>query len=368
MRILFVCSGAEPGADGVGDYCRRLVSEISRHGHHAALLAINDRHLEEGTISTEGELRISHHEIWKKRLSSAKEFIGKFRPDICSLQFVNYGFEPHGLPVKLATGLKTLSSSISWHIMFHELWIEPSKDISNQFLSCLQKTLIVNLNRILQPKVVHTSNPYYLSRLQSAGVRCGELPLFGNIPLLPCPSRPHSGEWVFIIFGSLRQGWSHEPLLRYIDEARAYAGKATCRFISVGRLGQTGDKIWECMKRRPYSNFSFEKFGEVPASLISYQLQQSDFGIAVTPYHLLGKSGAVAAMWEHGLPVIVNRQKIGISSFQTLESEYKTELRRTTILLDEMFAANLVSARRSACREVIADVADTFLHSLAQSV
>jgi hypothetical protein len=51
----------------------------------------------------------------------------------------------------------------------------------------------------------------------------------------------------------------------------------------------------------------FGKLGEQSAADISQLLQNADFGIATSPWQLIGKSGSAAAMLDHGLPVIVNR-------------------------------------------------------------
>jgi hypothetical protein len=238
--------------------------------------------------------------------------------------------------------------------MFHELWIEPGGGWVKRVLSRLQKACLVDLCRKLAPKVVHTSNSYYIERLHLAGIPCRELPLFGNIPVVPQESPRRADEWTFVFFGSLRPGWEPEPILARIAEAREAAGKARCRFVSIGRLGDTGEKIWEQMERSGHENFVFEKRGELAPADISRELQSADFGIAVSPLHLLGKSGAVSAMREHGLPVIVTRILKG-----TPPSPLPTE-----ILLDDQFSKNLATHKRAPCREILPEVADAFLNSL----
>jgi hypothetical protein len=50
---------------------------------------------------------------------------------------------------------------------------------------------------------------------------------------------------------------------------------------------------------------------EQPVEQISSVLHTADFGIATTPLALIGKSATAAAMFDHGLPVIVNREDGG---------------------------------------------------------
>jgi hypothetical protein len=56
-----------------------------------------------------------------------------------------------------------------------------------------------------------------------------------------------------------------------------------------------------------YPDFGFKKLGELSAARISQYLRNLDFGIAATAWLLIGKSGATAAMLDHGLPVMVTR-------------------------------------------------------------
>jgi hypothetical protein len=411
MRFLLVCAGAQPRADGVGDYSRRLAGEISRLGHPAAVLALNDRQLAEGSIESERELRLSANLPWETRFRVARKFAERFQPDFWSLQFVCYGFDPHGLPLGLVSNLRNLAGDARWHAMFHELWIEPNGWWAKRMLSRFQKLLILKLIRVLKPRIVHTSIPYYRQRLESAGVPCAELPLFGNIPVVPHEVLRCGDEWVFAFFGSLRSGWEPEPLLSRIELAMESEGKSRCRFVSIGRLGETGEKLWEHMKRSGYANFVFEKRGELSANEISRELQSADFGIAVSPHHLLGKSGAVAAMREHGLPIIVSyfdsrfapegtacrlrggfgknaesaltkpaRQcfmQLGKSNvwpgnateapernrvFPTKSEEIFD--RKINVLLDNRFSKNLAAAKRYPPRDSLPEIAEVFLRSL----
>ena len=50
--------------------------------------------------------------------------------------------------------------------------------------------------------------------------------------------------------------------------------------------------------------FFIERTGELSTDLISEKLQECALGVSTTPYDVIGKSGATAAMFEHGLPVM----------------------------------------------------------------
>ena len=82
-------------------------------------------------------------------------------------------------------------------------------------------------------------------------------------------------------------------------------GKRIC-LLSLGRLGAAGRDIWEKLKCA-YPDLALPVLGEQPAEVVSIIMQTADFGVAASPWDLIGKSGSAAAMVEHGLPVIVTR-------------------------------------------------------------
>jgi hypothetical protein len=54
------------------------------------------------------------------------------------------------------------------------------------------------------------------------------------------------------------------------------------------------------------NEFLIKRTGELSTNLISEQLQKCGLGVSTTPYDVIGKSGATAAMLEHGLPVLAH--------------------------------------------------------------
>jgi len=366
MRFLIICPSAKAGSDGVGDYSRHLAKALTLKGHEAALLAINDKLLESDTVVSPTEARISSRLSIDKRIKFTRKFVKSFQPDVLSLQYVNYGFHPKGLPFGLEKELHSLTNNVRWHIMFHELWIEPHGSIVNLAISLLQRSLVFSLCQDLGPAVIHTSNFYYQKRLERIGVRSTILPIFSSIAVFPHQRIPTGNAWTFVFFGSLRKGWDPNPLLQQVEKARILANKKLCYFISVGRIGPDGDQIYKGMMNAGFERFKFARLGELPSREISHQLQAADFGIAISPLHLLAKSSAVAAMWEHGLPVIVS-SAIPSNAVDNLVSETVKFHAGKTIVLDDNFVANLVASRRGYCINTTSLVVDQFLNSLGAS-
>jgi len=262
---------------------------------------------------------------WKDRLARAREALEAFDPDWVSLQFVPYGFHPKGIAWCLAGGLKAVIGARPFQIMFHELWIGfgAAAPLKQRLVGWLQRHCIFRMIRMLKPRVVHTSNATYARLLKGGGVTARELPLFGNIPVRQMDSTPEmpaqlleagipadptgrNGWWLALFFGTLHPEWKPQPLTDLLLRAAKRTGRRLC-MVSAGRLGAFGEELWEKMRRESGPEITFVKCGEQTCEEISTLLQIADFGVAVTPWELMGKSGSAAAMLDHGLPILFTR-------------------------------------------------------------
>lgn len=330
MRIAFICGNLEPGRDGVGDYTRRLAVECIRQGHDCRIVALSDKTKSGGeTQECDGvpidTLRCADSLPWGERVEQARAFLRGFDPDWISLQFVPYAFHPKGIPWRLIPALQSVVAGKPLQIMFHELWIGfgEAAPLKERIVGALQRHCIRKLIRVLQPRAIHTSNITYVQLLKRVGGVALELPLFGNIPVFDCGSEPvipaqllaagvpsnaagRSGWLLALFFGTLHPEWQPQPLTDILLRAAQRLGKRLC-LVSVGRMGASGEALWEKTRRDSGGEIVFVKCGEQSAAQISTLLQIADLGVAVTPWELMGKSGTVAAMLDHGLPVVYTR-------------------------------------------------------------
>jgi hypothetical protein len=207
--------------------------------------------------------------------------------------------------------------------MAHELWLGGGKNppLRERLTGSLQRRGFRRLLRDLRPRLLTTTNPVYAAMLHRLGADPKILPLFGNVPvdlldpwifLEPALARAgltpetRSGWWIGLFFGALHPAWQPEPLLGTLRGASKKAGKRLL-LVLAGRAGPAGEKIWQAMTASYAPEITFLHAGEQPAPVLSAWLRLADFGIAATPWHLIGKSGAAAAMLDHGLPVLVPR-------------------------------------------------------------
>lgn len=387
MKIAFLNSGLGFTKDGVADYTRTLALQLTRQGHECRLLGLNDADVATSTASDCGDatqrvptLRLSRESPWSERSPRATEFLDAFQPAWVSLQFVAYGYDPKGIVRGWAPRLEPLTRGRDVQVMLHELWLGSGGGgtLKHRLIGRIQRLFVARLLNGISPQALHTSNPTYAKILKRSGFSARCLPLFGSIPLQPTNadewlfrelrqsgiqiSPANRGEfWLFGFFGSLHPEWPVEPLLSRIRDAAAKAGRRVI-FAAVGRMGP-GETLWDQLARDRGSEFIFARLGVRSELEVSQFFNSINFAIATSPLGLIGKSSTVAAMLEHDLPVIVNREqpwRDGVDA-EPLEGFARF------ILLDESFASELARPRvrkpRARVAEVCQQLLDDFQHS-----
>lgn len=312
MKIMFICGSLEPGKDGVGDYTRRLCAELCVKNIDVSLLAFSDKHcntqIHEDVIINEFKipcLRVPFSLSIKERTKIAKSYVTKVNPNWVSLQFVPYAFQNKGLPFGLGNALKTVIGQRNLHLMVHELWIgmsyqSPKKE---KLIGKLQKLLIGLIFKKLNPKLINTQTNLYKHHLKNMGLKASVLPLFSNIPKqsdfsgLEIPEFKIDGTY-FVIFGSIHK---QAPIEKFMEELSDIYKDKTISFVALGRNGAALNH-WKAVIEK--HGFSISVLGPQSEAAISYVLSKANYGLATTPFALIEKSGSVAAMRDHGLPVI----------------------------------------------------------------
>ncbi len=312
MNIVFICGSFEAGRDGVGDYTRKLAEALISKGHNVGIIALNDQYITEvfEGIPQSGDLNIRIirlPSIWpsKKRWHRAGLWVDEINPEWISIQFVPFAFHSKGLSFGLGKSLAKIGHGRRWHIMVHELWVGMNEEASLKFVlwGSLQKRLIRNLFKTLKPSLIHTQSILYEKEIQKIGLRATLLPLFGNIPMRPVAPKKIDNESKnisFVLFGGIHP---EAPVKELINELKLYSvsNGIGIEIITIGRCGKE-QFIWE--KECDRADLPIKVLGEQSPATISEVLSNSCFGISTTPASLIEKSGAVAAMREHGLNIL----------------------------------------------------------------
>lgn len=313
-RILLICGCLEPGKDGVGDYVSQLASELIRQGNTIALLSLFDNYVHEinvGALDPTGtafnQLRIPPAFKSKGKVQILRNWINDFNPDVISLQYVPFAFHPKGLPFGLSRLLNEISGGRKWHIMFHELWVgmDRKAGLKLKAWGIVQQQMIKWMLKTLSPVNIHTQTKLYQLKVNQMGYDCDLLPLMSNIPKnIDCHNdlflRCDDNRLHFILFGYIHPG---APAALFANQVAGHCRRNNIVPVlsMVGRCGKAA-KEWETAFKE--ENIKVQKFGEQSNSTISHLLMSATYGITTTPYLLIEKSGTVAAMRHHDLPVI----------------------------------------------------------------
>lgn len=330
MRIAFITAGLEPGRDGVGDYTRRLAGELIRLGHACTLLGLNDGQIP-GPWSGQQEMegtpvsaqRLPRNMPWSDRVTRARRCLMEFKPDWVSLQFVPFGFQPKGICFGLGRKLGTVNPGAPWHVMFHELWLglEARSPVKLRAWGALQRWMVRELVAHLNPALVHTQAEPYRKALKQLEIEAALLPLFGNIPFVEGQgwsglleplvakatgtSRQRNELHLAGVFGAVHPEWDAGDAVNTVLPLVQRHGKRLI-LVFCGKNNLTPEALAR-LRSGLGDRADIVVAGERTHLEISKILQTFDLGLATTPRQLIQKSGSVAAMLEHGLPVLVLR-------------------------------------------------------------
>lgn len=322
MKILFFCASLDAGRDGVGDYTRLLAEECVRQGHTCGIVALHDPAVSRPALETADSvprLRLPAAAPWSTRLNLALRHQHTFSPDWVSWQLVAYGFHPRGLvPPALERGVARLRGP-RCHAMLHELWLglETGSTWRARATGWLQRRGVLRLLARLGPDRLHTSNASYQTALHAAGYDAGLLSLFGNVPVprgaliaegllerwLPIAAATEKeSPLIAVTFGTLHPQWQPARTVAWLKAVAGRLGR-TPMLLAIGRTGPAADILNAFAQQRVRVGAT----GELDPRTVSDLFRLADFGIAPHPWALIAKSGAAAAMLDHGLPVVVPR-------------------------------------------------------------
>ena len=370
MKLIYLCGSLEEGRDGVGDYTRTLAVQMNKLGHSVCCISIHDSFTSEGecnSVISQPYLlemvriyRFSQRTDWYTRLRTIRRILQTFKPDWASLQYVPYSFGQNGIPLQFTSLCSLLRGPWKWHFMFHELWIDGGNSLKKSTISNSQKFLIRATERILQPSITTTTINRYASMLAEANIYSRILRLHSNISVpsngKPLPIRKDS--WIFLFFGSLDHKWPTEPFFSYIESARCSSGAKQCIFLKLGRSSENSKTIWNNISKndnkRMYPAFSFVDIGEKCEAEVSDWLMKSSFGISMAPLQWIGKSGSVAAMIDHGLPVIVPNYDVSFDDSPLESFPFANQL----IRIDQSLPAKIQELKKSPLRNSVAQAAE----------
>jgi hypothetical protein len=255
------------------------------------------------------------HEVEKFEF---EEFIDQFHrsinghfSDFYSIQFAPYAFSVTGYCGAKLSKLGNLLKKRVTHVNFHEIWIGDYKKapILEKLYGWKQKKDIHSFMRILNPRLITCTNSASLYRLKKSGIPAKYLYLFGNFPVNQKSSelnhniqKNKTERLKVAVFGTLYEKFPYSELGKKLADISMQFKKQ----IQINIIGLQRDKngLNKLKKIAEDFSFIFEESGKLSSSSISRLISRCHLGVSSTPYDVLGKSSATAAMLEHGLPIL----------------------------------------------------------------
>jgi hypothetical protein len=244
------------------------------------------------------------------------------------------------------------------HIFFHELWFNAyqKSSLSNWLKGLIRRHYFVQLVRSVPPEKAFTNTEVYARQLGRLGIRAEVVPIYSSIPVLDLPDSHksiYSNSISAVIFGTLPPHWRGERVIRKLGELARSQGKEL-RVVGMGRHGYD-DLGWDRLRNEAAQHALFYRIGVVSDAEASTILSSADFGISVTDFEYLSKSTTVAAMLEHGLPVIFEaRPRLRLAGSRAALDSYKN----SSNIMDKFLITEL-----GVCR--FGNVVDSYLASFA---
>jgi hypothetical protein len=219
---------------------------------------------------------------------------------------------------------------------------------------------------------LQTSNVTYRHVLRREGFIAGVLALFGNVPVSAgFPGRPALlARWlpgagaaplIALTFGTLHPQWRPAATADWLRATARRLGRRPV-LLALGRTGAHATAILDVFRQQ---GTLVEVTGELEETNVSRLLQAADLGIAPHPWALIGKSGAAAAMLDHGLPVLVPRDDWRLRGAVVAPATMDPGLTRLAGL-DEAGTDRWLATRRTPA-PALAAITDAFLETLTRA-
>ena len=263
--------------------------------------------------------------------------------DLISFQFSPYAFSNYGIIGNSLINFAKVLKNYRVHINFHEIWIGdyPNAPLKEKLIGWFQKREIKIFLKITRPQLVTCSNSAALDRLRSEKINAKFLYLFGNITYSKSEINCIENLVKVAIFGTLYEKFPYDLLIKRLKEiSDIQKRKLQIRIIGRQREGK-GLTLLKNLAQQ--SLFRIHECGEQSTDSISHELQSCDLGVCTTPYDILGKSGATAAMLEHGLPIIAFNDGDTPKDQLFVIKEFEDQI---FLLNENTFIENLISFMR----------------------
>jgi hypothetical protein len=299
MVITCITTGLPPQIDGVGDYALHLARALRERGVDGGFVLAP-------TQLAPADAGFAVRGLAQRDAAQLADALEAGPSETVLLHFSGYGYADSGLCRWLVEGLRRWKAGGCARrlvTVFHELYATGLPWQKSFWTALPQRRIARGLAAISDAAL--TTSPIYAQELARwrPGLRVIVSPVFSNVG--ECPAAPPLGNRgpFAAIFG--KEG-SRRRLYAALGRAGPSAGEG------LRRLGV--ECLWDIGPPIPApavaAGLPVERLGALDAALVSARLVEARVGLADYPFHVLTKSGIMAAYFAHGL-LAVNTSTVG---------------------------------------------------------
>lgn len=316
-KILIISPNLETTKCGVSDYAIELGRMFEVCNNEVTYLAISDIYIDT-LIVNKNVYRIPYRFTNKKKIKLSLSYISLIEPDAIYFNFVSYGYHIKGFPHYLIPLINKINHNSNFFIIAHELWMGNFKreSFKSKFIGFLQKIIILRLLKLKQINKIFTTTEISKNILKSNGISSSVISVFNNIPINAESgiTKKDIDNYTFMLFGSIAFQIDEDEFIKFLHTCFFDLKKSVTIIWAGVHRGQMRE--WDILKcKLSTSPIKFIDYSIVDASIISSLMLNADYGLTSYMPDFWSKSGSIAAMLAHGLPVFSISKTVQLDKF-----------------------------------------------------
>jgi len=314
-RILIISPSLEPNQCGVSDYTNVLNDFLHDDKFMTFRITLNDHYCKE-IFEHQHIIRINKGQTISAKVNVLQNINKQFNPELILLNYVSYGYHKYGLPLFLMRMIKKTFYDKPIILIFHELWPGnlSSDSFKDKLIGFVHRLFVKQVFKIINPQKVIVNSEIWQRLLKKINIDSIVIPVFSNINVIESNKDNYPVICQFddsvelnkiitiALFGS--SGFSYDPIqiVNFFSE-QVNNSDVTFHFICIGKYQPLFDVFNKLHDTYP-ERILVEITGVLSAEKVSELFNFSDYGLTSYMPQFWSKSGAIAAMLSHGLPVL----------------------------------------------------------------
>lgn len=304
-KILIISPNLETTKCGVSDYAIELGRMFEISNKEVTYLGVSDIYID-ALVVNKNVYRIPYYFSNKKKITLTLKCISLIQPDFIYFNFVSYGYHIKGFPYYLIPLIIKINPKSNFFIIAHELWMGNfnRESFKSKFIGFLQKKIILRLLKLKQISKIFVTTDISKNILKSNGINSSVISVFNNIPINIESSIAKNtiDNYTFILFGSIAFQIDENAFIDFLYTHFFNLNKSVIIIWAGVHRGYI--KEWDMLKSKLSTMpIKFIDYDIVDATVISSLMLRADYGLTSYMPEFWSKSGSIAAMLAHGLPV-----------------------------------------------------------------